>query len=583
MVTIEEFLDNIANTLITNIDTLSGASIDGLDSTNRDFLKQHQKTIRDGITQRMIDDSDRLLIYKRNEKANQEDFNVVFGTDIGGVTFNNLKDIYESFVRTSETYNTFVAVATDNTVTVTLESSSANNSIDITPYIFPSNDGNNPLNISQYIQLNKESPTYDVNSIKEFFDTRIHELLPQQLTRQQRIDAFFKEYEILKGEYPAFADYSDPLDYLIETEPLYNANHDISYIQDNPDSSEISEQSSYITRLNVDTNQKNKSKTLEHLRDDLTLFLKDIDQDTEASLQDERPEYENISDGYLKIRNLNQGIIIRKQEGNDVGIEKDVLIPDSPNPITGNYYHPYYNPDALEGQNYLIPDGYAPSYLVNGFTITMWVKFLDVTTKGTLFNYGNPLRGYDPKGFRLETYVLGKEDLLTSDRNDGYETWGNIVDGESIDGLFQDSDYERFIRLVVLDNFDKSNGAPAGRLYDSHIGITGMDRQKFVPEFGKPEGTFDDNTKGDEKYLLAHIKVPIDFNEWYFIVATYNPMIDEHNTSGNSYLQNSDYWKGNVTENGNYVDNSGLGTKCKVDIISKSDLLRARGFAPEEI
>ena len=583
MVTIEEFLDNIANTLITNIDTLSGASIDGLDSTNRDFLKQHQKTIRDGITQRMIDDSDRLLIYKRNEKANQEDFNVVFGTDIGGVTFNNLKDIYESFVRTSETYNTFVAVATDNTVTVTLESSSANNSIDITPYIFPSNDGNNPLNISQYIQLNKESPTYDVNSIKEFFDTRIHELLPQQLTRQQRIDAFFKEYEILKGEYPAFADYSDPLDYLIETEPLYNANHDISYIQDNPDSSEISEQSSYITRLNVDTNQKNKSKTLEHLRDDLTLFLKDIDQDTEASLQDERPEYENISDGYLKIRNLNQGIIIRKQEGNDVGIEKDVLIPDSPNPINQAYYHPYYNPDALEGQNYLIPDGYAPSYLVNGFTITMWVKFLDVTTKGTLFNYGNPLRGYDPKGFRLETYVLGKEDLLTSDRNDGYETWGNIVDGESIDGLFQDSDYERFIRLVVLDNFDKSNGAPAGRLYDSHIGITGMDRQKFVPEFGKPEGTFDDNTKGDEKYLLAHIKVPIDFNEWYFIVATYNPMIDEHHESGTSYSQNSDYWKGNVTENGNYVDNSGLGTKCKVDIISKSDLLRARGFAPEEI
>ena len=70
--------------------------------------------------------------------------------------------------------------------------------IDITPYIFPNeNNDTNPLNISQYIQLNKQTPEYDTNNIKEFFDTRIHELLPQQQSRQQRINAFFKEYEIL--------------------------------------------------------------------------------------------------------------------------------------------------------------------------------------------------------------------------------------------------------------------------------------------------------------------------------------------------------------------------------------------------
>ena len=33
-----------------------------------------------------------------------------------------------------------------------------------------------------------------------------------------------------------------------------------------------------------------------------------------------------------------------------------------------------------------------PSYLVDGFTVTMWVKFLDKVNKGTLFNYGNPTR-----------------------------------------------------------------------------------------------------------------------------------------------------------------------------------------------
>ena len=32
----------------------------------------------------------------------------------------------------------------------------------------------------------------------------------------------------------------------------------------------------------------------------------------------------------------------------------------------------------------------------------------------------------------------------------------------------------------------------------------------------------------------------------------------------------------------NFTNNSGRGAKCKVEIISKTDLLRARGFAPEE-
>ena len=69
-----------------------------------------------------------------------------------------------------------------------------------------------------------------------------------------------------------------------------------------------------------------------------------------------------------------------------------------------------------------------PKWLQDGFTITMWVKFLDRTTKGTLFTYGNPLRGYDPKGFRLETFVVGKDERLSSaaTRVDGYETWSDV-------------------------------------------------------------------------------------------------------------------------------------------------------------
>ena len=54
------------------------------------------------------------------------------------------------------------------------------------------------------------------------------------------------------------------------------------------------------------------------------LFVEDVNQEGVDDL-DDRPEYENKSDGYLKIRNLNQGIIIRKQEGDDIGLENLIV------------------------------------------------------------------------------------------------------------------------------------------------------------------------------------------------------------------------------------------------------------------
>ena len=134
---------------------------------------------------------------------------------------------------------------------------------------------------------------------------------------------------------------------------------------------------------------------------------------------------------------------------------------------------------------------------------------------------------------------------------------------------------------------------------------------KFVPEFGNDiNETEVDYYEGDEKYLIMHTEVPIDFNEWYFIVATFDPTIDDsidtagvtaatgepplgETAAGGSqdwgYLRNRDYWKGNVSPIEGTVDasggiqplyyhRSGYGSKCKVEIISKSDLLRARGY-----
>jgi len=82
---------------------------------------------------------------------------------------------------------------------------------------------------------------------------------------------------------------------------------------------------------------------------------------------------------------------------------------------------------------------------------------------------------------------------------------------------------------------------------------------------------------------MTNLRIPTDFTEWYFICATFNPNIDEtesHNNTGiyQSYKNNSNFWRNNVSLNGGDIVDSELGAKCKVEIISKSDLLRARGF-----
>ena len=46
-----------------------------------------------------------------------------------------------------------------------------------------------------------------------------------------------------------------------------------------------------------------------------------------------------------------------------------------------------------------------------------------------------------------------------------------------------------------------------------------------------------------------------------------------------------DFWMGNInpdTDPLEYIYRSGYGSKCKVEMISRSDLLRARGYAEDE-
>ena len=70
------------------------------------------------------------------------------------------------------------------------------------------------------------------------------------------------------------------------------------------------------------------------------------------------------------------------------------------------------------------------------------------------------------------------------------------------------------------------------------------------------------------------INVPVDFNEWYFVVASYDPFVND----SVAQMNNKIYWSNNETENGVATHFSILGNKCRVEIISKTNLLTARGY-----
>ena len=375
--------------------------------------------------------------------------------------------------------------------------------------------------LSQYIPFDYTQINIDPTQAQQVLDTNIFELMPQQTLRQEQINTFFSTYSNLKGEYPVT--------------PWLDTNEDgiLDGIPGQPtiprDGDNISTGGQSIDRTIDYASEINETQNLEWLRDDLNRFLEDVDQQGVDDL-DDRPEYEDKSDGYLKIRHMNQAIIVRKEEGTDVGLMKEVT-----------------NDVCVTG---------GPSYLCDGFTITMWVKFLDKINTGTLFNFGNPLRENNPMGFMLETFVVNKDEYNTPP-----------------EGYFTDGDTERFIRLVIRES-DLS-------LRDSHIGITNSSRLNTT-NVAESEETITNNIPALEhniNYAFNHTRVPIDLTEWYFIVANYNPTISE--VGYVTYAEDPDYWRWNK-EGTDYMANSGLGAKCKVEIISKSDLLRARGFKPQD-
>ena len=546
MVTVEQILDLLADKLIN------------APEVNLSMVRGNQKTIRNGLIQLGRDNSEKLILFEKDVKANEEDF-----TDVNDEA-NSLTSIVEAFAEELEITQCDFDIVFDSSgdtpiissIVLTTDSDTFNMT-----NIFYNGENGNPINLSQFMNLQELTQDIDIGLAEEYLDTTIFELLPEITLRQQRIIDFFNEFQNLVGPEPQFTFDSDGLINLDDTGAyinnyIYTENHDISTAQDGDPTIGIQEEDSFITRLEQDANSNNEQYTLQGLRNTLNQYLEDIDQEL-PPLQDERPTYINQSDGYLKFRNLNQGIIIRNTEGDTINSD----------------------------------------WNTTGFSITMWVKFLDKSSQGTLFNYGNPFRENQDEafGFSLETYVLKRDDAVGVGGfgANTYNTWGEIFqDGNQLDlnydnaapseGFFNEDNTERFIRLVVRDE---------GKLRGSHVGMPFLDRREGLPEFNStdqftspPDGVEIGELPYDHTFgLMTNTRVPINYSEWYFICATFNPNIQEdssHSDSGiyDVYKNDSDFWRGNVFPGGTFTHHSTYGAISKVEIISKTDLLRARGF-----
>jgi hypothetical protein len=474
--TLEQVLDNIAIALIKS--QYYGT---------QEQVQANQKTVRDGIIQVGRQSSDeKLIIYQKDTEANEQDLLTSLGdtTTLNDIVTNIGEDEY--------------SISIDNssgliTLSTTDPSSSYYGGIIITDLL--QDDINNPINLGQFVSISNQSENIDVNQANEFLDTNIFELLGDDTTRQERIDEFFTEFRNLTQDPPTFVD--DDGDGLLDIATEYDELNDIT--DDNPFDNTKS-----IVRLEDNEESNNNNQSLESLRDTLNTYLLDIDQES-LSPEDERPEYVNQSSGFLKFRQLNQGIIIRNVDS-----------------------------EFVEGLN---PN--TQEYLTTGFTITMWVRFLDKKSEGTLFNFGNPTRETNPLGFKLDT--------LVDDKN-------------------------RYLRLLVYDGIGTAGQNPAGSgvpyWYDSHMGNSA---DKIETDSLSDLSNID---------ITQYTSIPMNFNEWFFICATYNPSIDERGST--LTIHDEDFWrnnKENADGSGDYTSNSGFGNRSKIEIISRTDLLTARGYS----
>ena len=475
-----------------------------------------QTTIRDGIKQSGRTEDEPLVFYKkdRNTLENRKDIEGDIFEQLCQYIFDN--NIIELEGKFSIIQVELPAEGTppQSTIQYKIKFIDGTNVYEINVAKKIGNEFTDILNLSQLTKT-KTGSKIDPEKAREVLDTDIFELLPTQPNRQEQINNLFSDFDELVGPSPSFTDVDGD-----------GAGEQPNNYQDDEESrvSHENQVDAFVTRLDDQANEDNSGKTLQSLRNKLNTYLGDVDNVIQ-DLSDVRPEYENVSNGFFKIRKPNQAIILKSPTNTELEFQKN------------------------------------NSYLTDGFTITMWVRFVDKQSSGTLFNFGNP-NEIDGSGFRLETNVT------------------------------QDSagKNHRTIRLVVKDDLVRDNHW-GYLLSNGNIGVSRIIGRDLVT---RPGNNYNPVFRFPTRAHNIYPKIPTDdLNEWYFICATYDPIITEVSAlrATHPLRFNKQYWLNHVEGmlgeeeegGGGITANSGYGAKCKVEIISKSDLLRARGYKVDDI
>ena len=206
---LEYILDEVAEKLIKN---------DLITSTD---VYKNQKTIKSGIIQVGREKSEALVLFQKDIDANKADI-----TRIGDTSYfdgeepppptnqnsqTSLLEIVKSIPKTVDFSEIFINV-TPNLTRIILSFPNGNGGVtehDLTPLlsdINTSEDGTetiiDPINISQFLNIENKKTEINPLQANEFLDTNIFELLSGPSSRQERINNFFDEFQSLVGGVP---------------------------------------------------------------------------------------------------------------------------------------------------------------------------------------------------------------------------------------------------------------------------------------------------------------------------------------------------------------------------------------------
>ena len=241
-------------------------AIQELTSGSHDSLLDKQKGIADGKIVQGRDSGSRMVMYRSDRLVHPEDESIY--------TQGNLTSGYEAY-------------------SASLSS---------------------PENVSQFVEFTSGSETIDPSAAKDILDTTVYELLPQRMTRQQRINRFFQDYLALRAPSPPDF-YEDPVDSGFYTSSDinaaggYNELYNIS-VAGSFFGSDTS--NTYITRLSAEEDSVNFNQSLQWLRDDLNAYLLDVDSTVNVNT-DSLDDYTDTSPGYSSFSGYNNMLLINAQ------------------------------------------------------------------------------------------------------------------------------------------------------------------------------------------------------------------------------------------------------------------------------